>query len=275
LTPDAPGLSAWLVPPFPFRRKILARLGWWLPLLVVALPARAEMPPDLVTALHHLQDQTSYSWEVINGDPGLVAQNIETRRGTITTLQQSTSPHVLGSLAENGDILLQRDWGDGLHLDTLVTSSGAMITKTPEGWMTTREILTALADEETNNTEATTRYLWLKRADRPSVRRPDQELASLLKGVNNFEPSGDGYIVRILLGSEDEDAPASLRVTLTLHVTRSVIRTYEVYIEGTRSTARGHVQVPVTEDRIVIVTYLPVTKLDVPEEARARLATTR
>ena len=40
-----------------------------------ATAAFAAPPAGLASALEHLRDQKSYSWEVINGDPGLVAFN--------------------------------------------------------------------------------------------------------------------------------------------------------------------------------------------------------
>src|SRR5947207_15670543 len=94
--------------------------------------AAAPVPPAVVNALEYLRDQRSYSWEVINGDPGPVAQSVETRRGTVTTVQQNTSPHVTGSIDLNGDTLVRREWPDGLQLDTIVTADGKTITNTPK-----------------------------------------------------------------------------------------------------------------------------------------------
>ncbi|MSU70040.1 MAG: hypothetical protein EXS39_04540 [Opitutaceae bacterium] len=258
----------------------LGRLLPWLAALALT-PSRADLPPELAAALHHLQNQGSYKWEVINGDPGPVAQSLVTRRGTVTTLQQNTSPHILGRLAGNGEIFLQRDWADGLQLDTLVAADTAMITRTPEGWLTTREILTALAEEGVNNAQPTARYSWLKRADRPSVRRPDQELTQFLKNSASIEVSGDAYVVSIVTGNnkpgkkDDADAQASIKVTITVHLSGGVIRTYEVKLEGTMIATSAYIPVPMSDDRIVILTYLPVTKLDVPEEARAKLSAAR
>ena len=50
----------------------------------------------LATALERLREQKSYSWEMINGDPGPVAQKIETKRGNVTLVQQNISPHIVG-----------------------------------------------------------------------------------------------------------------------------------------------------------------------------------
>ncbi len=69
----------------------------------------AAPPAALATALEHLRDQKSYSWETINSDPGPVAQQFETKRGTITSVQQSTSPNIKGQLDRNGDILIRRE----------------------------------------------------------------------------------------------------------------------------------------------------------------------
>ena len=109
--------------------------------------ANAAPPAALVSALEYLRDQKSYSWEVINSDPGPVAQQFETRRGTVTTVQQSTAPNMKGKIDRNGDMLILREWPDGLKLETVITRDGTMVTNTPDGWLTDREILTAQAEE--------------------------------------------------------------------------------------------------------------------------------
>ena len=53
-----------------------------------------------------------------------------------------------------------------------------------------------------------------------------------------------------------------------------IIRDYEVKIEGTRSVSGARIQLPVSDQRIVILTYLPV-KIDIPDEAREKLAASR
>src|SRR5438045_302709 len=105
----------------------------------------AAPPSELATALEYLRDQKSYSWEVINADPAPFAQQFETRRGTVKTMQQSMTPDMKGQVDRNGDMLIRRTWADGLRLDTVISADGAIVTSTPEGWLTDREILTAQA----------------------------------------------------------------------------------------------------------------------------------
>ncbi len=243
--------------------------------------AFAAPPAELATALERLRDQKSYSWEVINADPGPVAQQFETRRGTVTTVQQSMAPNMKGQVDRKGDMLIQREWNDGLRLDTIITAEGGMITKTPDGWLTDREILTAQADERLKGQTPTERYLWLRRADRPDIRRPDQELVPFLKSNNEFEATGDGYIVRLrsragdpAKPNEDENEPATT-VTVTINLRGGMIRDYQVKIEGVRRATRARIAVPITEERIVIVTYLPVSGIDIPPEAKEKLGATR
>ena len=98
----------------------------------------------------------------------------------------------------------------GLRLETVIAADGTMITKTPDGWMTDREILSALADERVRGQGLTPRYRWLRRADRPEIRRPDQELVPFLTSSMAFETSGDTYTVRHIListGVKDADNP--------------------------------------------------------------------
>lgn len=242
-----------------------------------ASAARAAPPVALASALEHLRDQKSYSWEIINADPGPVAQQFETRRGTVTTVQQSTSPNQKGQLDRNGDMLIQREWPDGLRLDTVIAADGSMVTKTPEGWLTEREILTAQAEERLRGQAPTPRYNWLRRADRPDIRRPDQELVPFLKSSGEFEATADGYIARIrsragdpTKPNEDETEPATI-VTVTMNLRGGMIRDYEVKIEGTRRTARSRISVPISEQRIVILTYLPISRIDIPTEVREKL----
>lgn len=230
-----------------------------------------------MSALEYLRDQKSYSWEVINADPGPVAQQFETRRGTVTTVQQSTAPNVKGSVDRNGNMLIRREWTDGLRLETIIMADGTTLTKTPEGWMTDREILTAQAAERVSAQGLTARAIWLRRADRPDLRRPDQELAPLLKTPGPFTAAGDSYTVSAVIrpaGSgkaKEEDSQPPTHVTITMNLRGGVIRDYEIKIEATRPVTRARVQVPISEQRIVVLTYLPVSKIDIPYEAEQKL----
>ena len=250
-------------------------------LLALAVSAPAAPPASLASALEYLRDQRSYSWEVINGDPGPVAQQFDTRRGKVTTVHQSTLPHIKGRIDRNGDMLIVREWSDGLRLETAMLADGSMITLTPEGWMTDREILTAQAEERIRSQTQTPRAQWLRRADRPDVSRPDQELVPLLKSGGEFEFNGESYIAVIRSRSADPAHPSSdtsepaAEVRLTMNVRNGIIRDYEVKIDATRRATRARIAVPISEQRIVILTYVPVNRIDLPEEARAKLAALR
>jgi hypothetical protein len=255
---------------------VLLRLS--LATLLLARAALAAAPPPLAAALQKLRDQKSYSWEIINSDPGPVAQRLETRRGTVTAVQQNTSPHVKAQIDRNGVLELQRDWADGLQLDTIVSADGTMITKTPEGWMTDREILGALAEERLKNAGATPRNVWLRRADRPDVRRPDEELVPLLN-FDDIEAAGDSYIAHARIhgdgskASDEDDGQPVYDVTMTLNLSGGVVRDYEVKLAGTRR-APGRIRTPlqVNDQRIVVITYLPISKIVIPPEAQEKLA---
>ncbi|MBI5691702.1 MAG: hypothetical protein HZC55_16585 [Verrucomicrobia bacterium] len=233
---------------------------------------RAAPPAELVSALERLRDQKSYSWEVINADPGPVAQEFDTKLGRVTSVQQNTSPNLKGQIDRNGDVRLRREWADGLRLDTILTKEGASVTLTPEGWMTDREILTAQADERLRSQTPTPRFLWLRRADRPEFRRPDEELLPFLKVDGPYEAAGGSYVARLQsTPREDASDPAS-QVTVKMNVRNGAIRDYEVSVETTRRATRARVAIPVSEQRIVVITYVPVTRIDIPPEARAKLA---
>ncbi len=255
-----------------FARPIFLLVSFGL-----ALSTRAAVPPALATALEHLRAQKSYSWEMINGDPGPVAQRVETRRGNVTLVQQNISPHMVGSIDLDGNVLIRRDWTDGIALDTIITATGESVTGTPEGWMTTQEILSALAEERLQSGTGTRRLTWLRRADRPDLRRPDQELLPLLKSTQVFESTGDSYTTSGRLSSgggtsgNPAEAPPPIDVTVTLNLRSGVIRDYEVKIDATQSVSRSRVQIPVSEQRIVILTYLPVARISIPDEAREKL----
>jgi hypothetical protein len=247
-------------------------------LLVASVSVSSAAPPAaLASALEYLRDQKSYSWEVINGDPGPVAQQFQTRRGTVTTVQQSTAPNIKGQLDRNGDMLIHREWSDGLRLDTIITTDGTMVTKTPEGWLTDREILTAQAEERLRGQTPTARYLWLRRADRPDIRRPDQELVPFLKSSGEFESLADSYVTKLRSRAGDptkpneDDAEPGTNVTVTMNLRGGIIRDYEVKIDATRRATRARISVPVSEQRIVILTYVPVSRIDIPYEAREKL----
>lgn len=264
---------------FPVAMAVLVRL--FLLFAVPATLAEANPPAALASALEYLRDQKSYSWEVINGDPGPVAQQFETRRGTVTTVQQNTAPNVKGQVDRNGDMLIKREWADGLRLETVITTDGSMVTKTPEGWLTDREILTAQAEERLRGQAPTARYLWLRRADRPDIRRPDQELVPFLKSNAEFEALADSYVIRMRSRAGDpskpneDDAEPGTNVAVTMNLRGGMIRDYEVRIEGTRRATRARISVPVSEQRIVILTYVPVSRIDIPYEAREKLNAAR
>jgi hypothetical protein len=192
-------------------------------------------------------------------------------------VQQNMSPNIKGQIDRNGNMLIQREWSDGLRLETIITAEGAIVTKTPEGWLSDREILTAQAEERMRGQAPTPRYIWLRRADRPDIRRPDQELVPFLKSNGEFESTGDGYIARIRSRAGDparpneDDAEPATEVTVTMNLRGGMIRDYEVKIEGTRRATRARIAVPVSEQRIVILTYLPVSRIDIPSEAQDKL----
>jgi len=249
--------------------------------LILTGAASAAPPAALASALEYLRDQKSYSWETINSDPGPVAQQFETRRGTVTTVQRNTAPNLKGQLDRNGDMLIRREWPDGLQLDTVIAADGTMVTRTPEGWMTDREILTAQAEERLRAQAPTARQLWLRRADRPDIRRPDQELVPFLKSNLPFESLGDSFVARLRSRSGDaarpndnESEPAT-DVTVTMNLRGGMIRDYEVKLEGTQRATRARIAIPVSEQRVVIITYVPVSRIDLPPEAKEKLVQAR
>lgn len=248
---------------------------------ILASPALGTPPPGLVAALEYLHDQRSYSWELINSDPGPIVREFATRRGTVTDVQRSTLPNVKGQLDRNGDMLIVREWSDGLRLETVIASDGTMVTNTPEGWLTDREILTAQAEERIRNQRPTSRYLWLRRADRPDIRRPDQELLPFLKTTTPIDFNGDSYIAHIRSRAGDpsepnaNDSEPAIDVKVTMNVRNGILRDYEVKLEATRRTTRARIAVPISEQRIVILTYLPVNRIDIPDAARAKLDAAR
>lgn len=266
--------------PHPAMLPVL-RLNAFLALLA-SVVLHGAPPSALVSALEYLREVKSYSWEVINGDPGPVTQQFETRRGTVTAVQQNLAPNLKGQVDRNGDMLIRREWSDGLRLDTIIAAAdGTMVTKTPEGWMTDREILTAQADERLGGQGASERFIWLRRADRPDIRRPDQELVPLLKSNLEFEFNGDSYVIHLRSRAgdpgkpnDDESEPAT-NITVTLNLRGGVIRDYEVKFDGVRRSARNRIAVPVSEQRMVILTYVPVSRIDAPAEAKEKIAVAR
>ncbi len=261
----------------------MAALPRWLPfLLLVAIASlRAAPPAGLATALEYLRDQRSYSWEMINSDPGPVAQEVETRRGKFTTVQQNFTPNLKGKLARNGDMLIEREWADGLRLTTIVAADGHMVTLTPEGWMSDREILTAQAEERLGNRPPSARALWLRRADRPDVRRPDQELVPFLKSNLPVEFNGDSYVIKVRSRNGDpsqpneNDSEPAVDVVVTMNVRNGMIRDYEVKVAATRRITRARLPISVSDQRIAVITYLPVSRIDIPAEAEAKLQAAR
>lgn len=260
----------------------MAALSRWLLLLFgTAALLRAAPPAALAGALEYLRDQRSYSWEMINSDPGPVAQDIETRRGKVTYVAQNFIPNLRGKVARNGDMSIEREWVDGLKLTTIIAADGHMVTLTPEGWMSDREILTAQAEERLGNRPPSSRAPWLRRADRPDVRRPDQELVPFLKSNLPVESNGDSYTISLRSRNGDpaqpneNDSEPAVDVVVTMNVRNGMIRDYEVKVAATRRITRARLPVAVSDQRIVVLSYLPVSRIDLPPEAEAKLQAAR
>ncbi len=233
-------------------------------LVALALPALAPAapPPALALALEQLRDQKSYSWEMINLDPAPMG-----------AVLSPNTPNQKGTIDLNGDMLLVREWPDGLKLETFVAANGTTLTNTPEGWMTNQEILTALSDERLRAEGTTPRMVWLRRADRPDVRRPDEEIVPLLKSNVKFEEvATDSFVASGRIGAKDDDDPTSgYDITVTLNLRGGVVRDYEVLIATSRRVTRARVAVPVSEHRSVVLTYVPKARVPVPQEVRDKL----
>lgn len=246
-----------------------------LPVALATAPVRAALPPELAAAMQYLREQHSYAWEVINGDPGPVAQSIETARGTIKTVQHNTAPHLKGRLSASGEMLIERDWPDGLTIQTLVAADGAMATNTPDGWLSQQELLEAIAAERLRAGGPSERAQWLPRAEAVDTRRPLDELGAFVDEHKNFEASGDTFIgvFGIQTGNPTaagEDSQVG-QATVTIHLAGGVLRDYEVKSELARYVTRAKIPIVTTSDRIVVLSYLPVGRIDVPDEARAKL----
>ncbi|MEO5960033.1 MAG: hypothetical protein ABIZ49_03325 [Opitutaceae bacterium] len=250
-------------------------------ILVFTLAAsalHAAPPPALARALEYLRDQRSYSWEMINSDPGPVTQTVPTRRGTVTRVQQSTTPHIKGSVDFRGDSLIERDWPDGVRLDTLIAADGKMVTNTPEGWLTNQDVLNALAEERVRANPSAIRLLWLQRSDRPNIRRPDEELVPLLNSNDKFEEvSPNSFVTRGRIGvdpsrkADEGDSQEGLDLAITMNLRGGMIRDYEIDIQGTRRAPRGRAPLLVNDHRIVVLTYVGMAKVPAPPEAREKL----
>jgi len=256
----------------------LTRLAGLCSLAVIlpVSPALAGPPPELAAALQYLREQHSYSWEVINGDPGPVEQDIETARGPIKTVIHNASPHLKGRLSASGEMLIERDWPDGLTLQTLVAADGAQVTNTPAGWLSQREILEAIAAERLRPDGPSASGPWLPLAEAVNTRRPAEELEPFLDPRAEFEKSGETYICTIPIMAEGpaavrDESQAIGRVIVSLHVVGGVLRDYELKREIARYVTRAKIPIVANSDQIVILSYLPVGRIDVPEEARAKL----
>ena len=244
-------------------------------LLCLPLATLAAPPAELAIALEYLRDQRSYSWEMINADPG-AAQEIQTFSGSVvSSMPRPRVVNLKGTIDRRGDIFLQREWSDGLQLDTWITAGGATVTRTPEGWMTAQEILTALAEERLREGGPGPRLLWLRRADRPQFPKPHEELGGLLKASTPFEDLGDStYRIRGRASAgQYADEDRGYNVVMTLRVSGGVVRDYEIEIEGADAIRQAGVKIPIKEHHIVVLTYVAVSQVNVPPEARMKLET--
>ena len=243
----------------------------------MTVPAHAALPPELAAAVQQLRAQHSYSWEIINGDPGPVEQTIHTARGTVQTVQRNPSPHAKGRLSATGEMLIERDWSDGLKTRTLVAADGTMVTETPEGWLSRQEILEAIAEERLRAGGPSARMEWLPRAEAVDTMRPAEELQPFVDGDKTFQVSGDTYVctLDIQVGNPANAADGGTQsvgnATITLHLVGGVLRDYEIVSEISRRAPRPRVSIMNNNDRIVVLSYQSVGRINVPDEARAKL----
>lgn len=99
-----------------------------------------------------------------------------------------------------------------------------------------------------------------------------------LRSNAQFEFNGASYTVHLRSRSGDparpneDDAEPATQVTVTMNLRGGMIRDYEVKLEGASRDNRARITVPVSEQRIVVITYVPVTRIDIPSEAREKLA---
>ena len=63
----------------------------------------------------------------------------------------------------------------------------------------------------------------------------------------------------------------TLVVLFLVALVYGMVRDYEVKLEGTQRTTRARIAIPISEQRIVIITYVPITRIDIPPEAREKL----
>jgi hypothetical protein len=101
-------------------------------------------------------------------------------------------------------------------------------------------------------------------------------LLPFLKSSEPFETHGDTYIVRLRgrAPGEEEGEPTT-QVTVAMNVRAGAVRDYEVKIEAMRRATRARIALPVTEQRIVVLSYLPIGRIDIPPEAAEKLAAAR
>lgn len=245
-----------------------------LAILSLAPSLRAALPAELAKAVQFLRDQRSYSWESINADPGPVRQTIDTARGPVTTVQQNLAPHIRGRRAANGEMWFERDWPDGLAMQTFVAADGATVTKTPEGWLSRTEILEAIAQERLLPAGTSKRLEWLPRAEAIETLHPVDELAPFLDPTQVFDEIDGAFTCKLEIQRGSPGSPEAQSVgnaTISIHLAGGLLRDYEIKTEISRRVTRSRISIVSYSDCIVILSYLPVGRLDVPAEARAKL----
>ena len=93
----------------------------------------------------------------------------------------------------------------------------------------------------------------------------------MLKSVSEFKADGESYVTSSQIPPEVSGTGSAIDITLTINLRRGLIRDYEVKIEATRRVSGVRVEVPISDQRIVILTYLPIAAIAIPEEAREKL----
>ena len=272
------------LPPMRLLTRLRCLPGLCLPAALAATPSA-----DMAAAVDGLRRQTSYSWTVSQADYVGDVQTVEGPQGRFRLRTSRTQPQVEGSRKADGFIVTRSTMPDGPAITVVRNVDGTALAATPDGWLGRGEIVEAVRrhPDETalfDGARYPRRIWFLVALIALTAEPPEKELSRLLDGATAWRRTPNGEIAgelskaaalevvtgRPALGTDEENPVVNASVYLDIQ--HGMLRGYRLEAQGPVMIPRLGVPRRVQIERTTTFNYSGRSDLQVPEEARRKLA---
>ena len=259
---------------------------------------RADPLAEVAATFERLRDQPSYAWETLEGSPGGVNSPgvfktpYGLARGSVTV--ERIVPHVQGVKRSDGTTVISAESPRDSGATAVIPPGGGGVVSTPAGWLTRAE-LQPLLDAAIKKNDPGRNALQIASAAL-ATKRPEMELAALIRDVRTFKPAGDeitGDLSARMAGIVYGPSPTHPLVkdisgSISFQIKDGLIRSYTVRTEATvtirnvlppvggRREGEGRIdESPPMEEKhetMTIINYAPAAVPRIPEAAARKLA---